>query len=93
MAPWRLAPFPQLTLVFCGADIPQRPYNVWGTLQDQLTYPDTSGAERLTKEQLHLLLREVDLEYLVDRPGVLTNEINCASRKHLPVGCLGFDYS
>ena len=58
-----------------------------------MTYPDTSGAERLTKEQLHLLLREVDLEYLVDRPGVLTNEINCASRKHLPVGCLGFDYS
>ena len=53
-----------------------------------MTYPDTSGAERLTKEQLHLLLREVDLEYLVDRPGVLTIEINCASRKHLPVGCL-----
>ena len=53
-----------------------------------MTYPDTSGAERLTKEQLHLLLREVDLEYLVDRPGVLSTEINCASRKQLPVGCL-----
>ena len=53
-----------------------------------MTYPDTSGAERLTKEQLHLLLREVDLEYLVDRPGVLISEINCASQKQLPVGCL-----
>jgi len=41
-----------------------------------MTYPDTSGGEMLTKEKLHELLIEVDLEYLVDRPGALTDEIN-----------------
>jgi ABC-type uncharacterized transport system fused permease/ATPase subunit len=49
---------------------------VWGTLQDQMTYPDTSGGEDLTKEKLHELLAEVDLEYLLERPGVLTDETN-----------------
>ena len=39
-----------------------------------MTYPDTSGGEALTKEKLHELLIEVDLEYLV--VGVLTDEIN-----------------
>eukprot|EP01050_Picozoa_sp_SAG11_P003031 SAG11_NODE_163_length_13928_cov_29.869188_6_plen_492_part_00 len=47
--------------------IPQRPYNVVGTLADQMTYPDTSGAETITLEHLQPILREVDLEYLLDR--------------------------
>jgi ABC-type uncharacterized transport system fused permease/ATPase subunit len=86
--------------------IPQRPYNVMGTLADQMTcpparaharpgpasnahargavlaaagathsrthagrgrYPDTSGAETITLEHLQSILREVDLEYLLDR--------------------------
>lgn len=56
--------------------IPQKPYNVIGTLQDQMTYPDTSGAEQLTKERLLEILREVNLEHLVLREGALTDEIN-----------------
>jgi hypothetical protein len=47
--------------------IPQKPYNVIGTLQDQMTYPDTSGAEALTKERLLEILAEVNLEHLVER--------------------------
>jgi hypothetical protein len=33
-----------------------------------MTYPDTGSTQDLTKEKLHELLIEVDLEYLVDRP-------------------------
>ena len=47
-----------------------------GTLQDQLTYPNTSNSEQLTPEDLTDILRQVDLEYLVSREGVLTSEIN-----------------
>ena len=56
--------------------IPQKPYNVWGSLQDQMTYPDVSGAENLTKEHLRALLVEVDMEYLVDRYYDAEEEIN-----------------
>lgn len=52
--------------------IPQRPYNVLGTLCDQMTYPDTTGAEDLTKEKLIEVLSQVDLEHLVEREGALT---------------------
>ena len=51
-------------------------YNVLGTLQDQLTYPNTSNSEQLTPEDLTDILRQVDLEYLVSRDGVLDSEIN-----------------
>ena len=47
-----------------------------GTLQDQLTYPNTSNSEQLTPEDLTDILRQVDLEYLVSREGVLDTEIN-----------------
>ena len=47
-----------------------------GTLQDQLTYPNTSNSEQLTPEDLTDILRQVDLEYLVSREGVLDSEIN-----------------
>lgn len=32
--------------------IPQKPYNVIGTLIDQLTYPDTSGSEHLDMDAM-----------------------------------------
>ena len=47
-----------------------------GTLADQMTYPDVRGAEDLTLEKLQSLLRAVDLEYLLDRTGAMTDEIN-----------------
>ena len=48
-------------------------YNVIGTLIDQLTYPDTSGGEDLTRERMLEILEAVDLTHLVDREGALTN--------------------
>jgi ABC-type uncharacterized transport system fused permease/ATPase subunit len=55
--------------------LPQKPYNVLGTLIDQLTYPQ-SGGSAITKTELSGLLSKVDLGYLADRPGVLVDEIN-----------------
>ena len=48
-------------------------YNVIGTLIDQLTYPDTSGGEDLTRERMLEILEAVDLTHLLDREGALTN--------------------
>ena len=47
--------------------------NVIGTLIDQLTYPDTTGGEELSREQVAELLAAVDLGYLLDREDALTN--------------------
>ena len=47
--------------------------NVIGTLIDQLTYPDTTGGEELSREQVAELLTAVDLGYLLDREDALTN--------------------
>ncbi|XP_024394443.1 ABC transporter D family member 1 isoform X1 [Physcomitrium patens] len=49
--------------------VPQRPYTSVGTLRDQLIYPLTSAEETqpLTAEGMRELLRNVDLEYLLDR--------------------------
>ncbi|KAL5728452.1 ATP-binding cassette sub- D member 1 [Ranunculus cassubicifolius] len=49
--------------------VPQRPYTAVGTLRDQLIYPLTAKEERepLTHRQMIELLRNVDLEYLLDR--------------------------
>ncbi|CAM6094402.1 unnamed protein product [Calypogeia fissa] len=49
--------------------VPQRPYTAVGTLRDQLIYPLTSAEEinPLTIEGMRELLRNVDLEYLLDR--------------------------
>ena len=47
--------------------------NIIGTLIDQLTYPDTTGSEKLSRERVAELLGTVDLEYLLDREDALTN--------------------
>ncbi|TQE00282.1 hypothetical protein C1H46_014114 [Malus baccata] len=49
--------------------VPQRPYTAVGTLRDQLIYPLTAdqGVEPLTRSGMVELLRNVDLEYLLDR--------------------------
>ncbi|CAL9054400.1 unnamed protein product [Musa banksii] len=57
--------------------VPQRPYTAVGTLRDQLIYPLTvdQETEPLTHEGMVELLRNVDLEYLLDRYP-LEREIN-----------------
>ncbi|XP_062083727.1 ABC transporter D family member 1 [Humulus lupulus] len=49
--------------------VPQRPYTAVGTLRDQLIYPLTvdEEVEPLTRDGMVELLRNVDLEYLLDR--------------------------
>ncbi|XP_078171386.1 peroxisomal ABC transporter 1 [Carex rostrata] len=49
--------------------VPQRPYTAVGTLRDQLIYPLTPDQETepLTPEGMVELLKNVDLEYLLDR--------------------------
>ncbi|KAI4383483.1 hypothetical protein MLD38_009316 [Melastoma candidum] len=49
--------------------VPQRPYTAVGTLRDQLIYPLTADqeVEPLTPSGMAELLRNVDLEYLLDR--------------------------
>ncbi|KAL6554848.1 ATP-binding cassette sub- D member 1 [Orobanche gracilis] len=49
--------------------VPQRPYTAVGTLRDQLIYPLTSDqeVEALTQSEMAELLKNVDLEYLLDR--------------------------
>ena len=55
--------------------LPQRPYNVLGTIVDQLTYPE-QGTRDVSERQLRDILAQVDLAYLLERPGVLTEETN-----------------
>ncbi|WOL12707.1 ABC transporter D family member 1-like isoform X1 [Canna indica] len=57
--------------------VPQRPYTAVGTLRDQLIYPLTADQETepLNYEGMVELLRNVDLEYLLDRYP-LDKEIN-----------------
>ncbi|KAF6139384.1 hypothetical protein GIB67_026226 [Kingdonia uniflora] len=49
--------------------VPQRPYTAVGTLRDQLIYPLTANEETepLTRSGMIELLKNVDLEYLLDR--------------------------
>ncbi|KAJ8769625.1 hypothetical protein K2173_005228 [Erythroxylum novogranatense] len=49
--------------------VPQRPYTAVGTLRDQLIYPLTAEqeVEPLTRDAMLELLKNVDLEYLLDR--------------------------
>ena len=47
--------------------IPQKPYNVLGTLKDQLSYPEKVSASAISDVQLGELLNEVSLGYLLER--------------------------
>jgi len=49
--------------------VPQRPYTAFGTLCEQLIYPLTASEETepVTEEGMRELLKNVDLEYLLDR--------------------------
>ncbi|XP_073155742.1 ABC transporter D family member 1 isoform X2 [Henckelia pumila] len=49
--------------------VPQRPYTAVGTLRDQLIYPLTADqeVESLTPSEMMELLKNVDLEYLLER--------------------------
>eukprot|EP01063_Lacrimia_lanifica_P036441 TRINITY_DN7231_c0_g3_i1.p1 TRINITY_DN7231_c0_g3~~TRINITY_DN7231_c0_g3_i1.p1 ORF type:complete len:1372 (+),score=583.24 TRINITY_DN7231_c0_g3_i1:70-4116(+) len=49
--------------------LPQKPYNVLGSLEDQLTYPAERGTRRISREKLVELLGRVDLLHLVDGKG------------------------
>ena len=56
--------------------LPQKPYNVLGTLADQLTYPEQGKASSLSLAEVKSILDEVDLGYLAERPDILTKETN-----------------
>ncbi len=48
--------------------LPQKPYNVVGTLADQLAYPESKEvANKITRKEIERVLREVDLGYLLER--------------------------
>lgn len=70
--------------------LPQKPYNVCGTLFDQLTYPESSvGSARLSVEALTAILERVDLAYLAAIPGVLESPVDWEDRSGpLPLDAL-----
>ena len=48
--------------------LPQKPYNVLGTLRDQLCYPENKRVAReITDDTLRKLLKSEYFEYLIDR--------------------------
>ena len=57
--------------------LPQKPYNVVGTLVDQLTYPASANeSDELSMEYLKDILGKVELGYLADRKGAFTDDTN-----------------
>ncbi|HVY32254.1 MAG TPA: ABC transporter ATP-binding protein/permease [Polyangiaceae bacterium] len=54
--------------------LPQKPYMVPGTLRDQLLYPSTNG--HVSDEELHDVLRQVNLGLLAERCGGLHVELD-----------------
>lgn len=59
--------------------LPQKPYNVLGTLRDQLTYPadlSDSEASDITRDDLIKMLARVDLAHLAMRAGAFETETN-----------------
>ena len=56
--------------------LPQKPYNVLGTLIDQLTYPERGTQRDVSESELRAILDQVDLAYLLERDGVLVDETN-----------------
>ena len=49
--------------------LPQKPYNVTGTLSEQLAYPAKDGDARLDRVRIQAILDEVDLGYLLEQYG------------------------
>ncbi|CAE8635527.1 unnamed protein product [Polarella glacialis] len=49
--------------------LPQKPYNVYGTLRDQLTYPRTPEDLQIDDGKMAELLRSVDLGHLLESTG------------------------
>ncbi|KAF0982153.1 hypothetical protein FDP41_012014 [Naegleria fowleri] len=52
--------------------IPQKPYNIYGTLREQIIYPDDPNSEKskqFTNDQLKDFLRRVRIAYIADREG------------------------
>ncbi len=64
--------------------LPQKPYNVSGSLRQQLTYPLPAPPE-LTDERVRELLRLVDLEYLIDTHEANVSIINSGAERKEPV--------
>ncbi|KAK9846568.1 hypothetical protein WJX81_006713 [Elliptochloris bilobata] len=65
--------------------VPQRPYVMLGTLQDQLIYPlqCSAAGDVIPEAELRALLRLVDLEYLIGRPGGLRAVVDWGSQLSL----------
>jgi ABC-type uncharacterized transport system fused permease/ATPase subunit len=83
--PGGLASTSQLKNVFL---VPQKPYNVFGSLGDLITYPQPAN---LRDPQLLELLKIVRLRHLADRPGGLSAEENWSDvLRCVPIfGCFG----
>ncbi len=62
--------------------LPQRPYMIWGSLRQQLAYPNVDS--QLSDEQLQAALVRVNLKDLVERCGGLDHELDFA--KVLSIG-------
>ena len=54
--------------------LPQKPYQVLGSLFDQISYPATHDPAHLTAAMAAEILDEVELGYLAERPDIFTKE-------------------
>jgi hypothetical protein len=68
--------------------LPQKPYNVVGTLRQQICYPSLS-ADDLSTEDLRTLLASVDLAYLLDRSFVSSSDTAMVSTRGAAKGSSG----
>ncbi len=65
---------PQVLITYVLCDFNQRPYLPPGTLRDQVIYPHSKLQmlrRRVSDEDIKQLLKEIQLEYLIDREGGL----------------------
>ena len=72
--------------------LPQKPYNVLGTLVDQLTYPELGTAD-ISAETVKEILDQVDLGYLTERAEVMTKETNWEEECSLVRSCTSLSLS
>ena len=56
--------------------LPQKPYNVLGTLADQLTYPLNANETQISEKETASLLELVELSHLFQEYGGCTNVVN-----------------